>query len=395
MLRRLCGVSSDKAVVVGLPADFDLNKQLRSAKEVFLATAFATTTGWNVIKGGLLDGKAAINIVTGLYFCHTEPKLLRDWLDLIPKRPNFCVSLACSTKANNQGKSVYHPKVMIVCGDRVRFAIVGSGNLTNGGLHSNVECSIYTEESAHIESLRQWFADLECKRLSKEAIERYQPHYDRAASARKVVEEAQEAAEQGIKSAIAFLRRSDAIQAAKDYFGSPVFAGKKGKLSEVISDFRGLLDYYAFNFDGARWAEFYKDHRLGWIRPAYLPDTLKDLTKIQKGLRFLFGEQQAIEERLPELMERHGNLHVRGVGPHLISKFLVAHDPKRWFIYDDRVAKVLESFGFSYSGKSGPTALYLAFAEAMRSFKDDCGAEDSVALDAFLSDRYEKRFKGR
>jgi HKD family nuclease len=361
MLRTLCEVSGDKAVVIGLPADFDLDKQLRSAKEVFLATAFATEKGWNVIKNGLLSSKAAINIVTGLYFCHTEPKLLKVWLGLIPGRPNFCVSLASSTKSNKQGGAVYHPKVMIVCGDTVRFAIVGSGNLTHGGLHSNVECSIYTEEAAHVESLKQWFTDLEYERLSKEAIEKYQPHYDKAAAARKVVEEAQQAAEQDIRSAIAFLKQAEAIQAAKAYFGSAAFAEKKDQLNKIIPTFRTLLDFHAFNFDADAWTKFYKLSWLGKIREAYLPSTIAELAIIRDGLRFLFGEEQSIDERLPELLERKGRRHVHGVGLNLISKFLAAHDPKMWFVYNKQVKTSLESFGFKYSGKGGTTAFYLVF----------------------------------
>jgi hypothetical protein len=88
MIGTLCGNSSDRAVVIGLPADFDLDKRLRSATAVYLATAFATTEGWKVIKDALLESDAAINIVTGLYFCHTQPLLSKTGRNLATRVAN-------------------------------------------------------------------------------------------------------------------------------------------------------------------------------------------------------------------------------------------------------------------------------------------------------------------
>ncbi len=42
------------------------------------------------------------------------------------------------------------------------------------------------------------------------------------------------------------------------------------------------------------------------------------------------------------------------------------------------------AFGYEYSGKGGSTCSYLTFVKAMRGFKDECGAEDCVALDSFF-----------
>ena len=366
-------------------------EQLRCAKQIFLATAFARTSGWNLIESAMLESEASISIVTGLYFCHTEPDLLRRWLRLMPKHPRLRVSLAASTKIPKIGNPVFHPKVLIVCGDSGRFAIVGSGNLTSGGLRSNTECSIYTDDPASIDGLLHWFRGIEAVLLDEKAVLIYEPRYDQSLAAQKTIEEAQREAEQDIKQEITFHRRAEAIRTAQAYFESAEFVEKKRKRSGAIPKIRNLLDFYAFNFDANAWTEFYKMRSLGKIREAYLTSTVENLARIQEALRYLFEEGQAIEDRLPQLLERKGDYHVRGVGPNLVEKFLVAHDPKMWFIRNKKVATILTNFGYEYSGKGGATASYLVFVKAMRSFKDDCGAEDGVELDAFFSDLYDKQ----
>lgn len=387
MTSTLCGKPGDKAVVVGLPADFDLNEHLKAAQQVFLATAFATTTGWDIIKTALMESEAEINIIVGLYFCHTQPALLWEWF--VEKRPKFNAFLAASSSATKQGTSVFHPKVLVVCGEQCRFAIVGSGNLTAGGLRSNVECSIYTEKVGEVNALLQWFKDVEKVSLSEAAILDYEPRYKKSAAARKALEEAQEEAERGIKSEIVFRKRADAIQAAQAHFQSPAYVNNASIRSRIIPTFRRLLDYETFNFDIPAWTEFYKKPWLGKIRESYLLSTVEHIATIREGLRFLFADEQGIEKRLPELMEGHRKFHVHGVGQNLISKFLAAHDPQQWFVFNKRVSTTLTAFGYEYSGTGNDTDSYLSFVDAMREFKKDCGAEDCVALDSFFSDWYD------
>jgi HKD family nuclease len=294
----LYGGAGDKAEVIGTPLDFDLNQKLRSAKEVFLATAFARLSGWKLIKDALIESNAAIKIVTGLYCCHTEPALLKEWLKI--KRTGWSVKLAIL--------QVFHPKVLIVCCDDCRFAVVGSGNLTGGGLTSNVECSIYTDASAHVDSLLMWFDEIKCKKLEEDDINKYEPLCRQSEAAQKVIEAAQQAAEEAITSAIVFRKRSEAIGAAKAYFNSPIFAAKKAQLSAIIPEIRKWLDYPTFHFDLAAWTQFYKKAGLGAIRPAYLPPTDPDSSEryvgeIRAALHFLFEKEDGLEERISQLLE--------------------------------------------------------------------------------------------
>ena len=383
-MRTLYGGKKDKAVVVGISPDFDLNLRLRCAKRVFLATAFAKISGWSLIKKALLESKAEINIVTGLYCCYTQPELLSEWLDLLPNKPGLRVSLAVSPDSHEQDQAFFHPKVLIVLDDNGPFAIVGSGNLTSGGLRSNVECSIYTDDQEQVNALVEWFHGIECVSLSKEAILKYTQEHKDSKGAREAVQRAQRAAEEAINLKITFRKRPEAVEAAKAYFLSPSFLEIEAKRHAVIPTIRTLLDYWTFNFDIAAWITFYKDANLGKIQEFYLASMKENFALIPEAMRFLLQGGEEIEDRLPQLLERTGKYHVRGIGLNIISKFLAAHDPKAWFVYNKQVHDSLDSFGYRYSGKGGKTEAYLAFVKAMRSFRDDCGAEDCVALDRFF-----------
>ena len=384
-VRPLYGDANDKAVVVGISSDFDLDQRLRCSKRVFLATAFARKSGWHLIRKALLESKAEINIVTGLYCCHTQPELLWEWLDLLQERQGLRVSLAASPNSHQKDQAVFHPKVLIVQDEDGLFAIVGSGNLTSGGLRSNVECSIYTDDQEQVSALLAWFQEIECVSLSKKAILKYELQYKLSAAAQKAIRAAQKTAEEAINLEITFRKRSEALEAAKAYFSSSSFLERKAKRSAVIPTIRTLLDFETFNFDAAAWTTFYKKAALGKIREAYLPSTVQNIALIREGMRFLFDGGQDIEHRLPQLLEKTGKYHVKGVGLNLISKFLAAHDPKAWFVFNKQVATSLDSFGYRYSGKGGRIGAYIAFVKAMRGFRDDSGAEDCVALDSFFS----------
>ena len=39
----------------------------------------------------------------------------------------------------------FHPKVLIVTTRSLRFAVIGSGNLSAGGLVDNIECGLYSD----------------------------------------------------------------------------------------------------------------------------------------------------------------------------------------------------------------------------------------------------------
>ena len=163
------------AAVLGLPASFSLATALGNAKEIRLATAFAHRSGWSSFKDSVSTGKAKVSLLTGLDCFQTEPKLLKDWLQLKSVASDRVEAHLASEE------TFFHPKVLVVSFDGTKrdFAVVGSGNLSVGGLHTNTECGLFIDDATVVKTVRDWF-DAEFrlgKPLTTELIAVYERAY--------------------------------------------------------------------------------------------------------------------------------------------------------------------------------------------------------------------------
>jgi HKD family nuclease len=133
----------DRSVIVGAPEEFDFRAALKEATAVRIAMAFGHMTGWKEIEEHLTGSSAAtIQVLLGQAFFLTEPQLLLRIMSLQKdsQAPRFEVKLASAN-------GTFHPKVWIIDNDNTSLCIVGSGNLSRGGLLQNVECALLTSES--------------------------------------------------------------------------------------------------------------------------------------------------------------------------------------------------------------------------------------------------------
>jgi len=73
---------NSRAVVIGLPPSFDIRLELASAKTIRLATAFAHWAGWQMLSDAILACEGEKSLMAGSSFFQTEPKVLREWLEL-------------------------------------------------------------------------------------------------------------------------------------------------------------------------------------------------------------------------------------------------------------------------------------------------------------------------
>ena len=126
-----------RAVVIGTSQTFDFLSAIKSANSIRLATAFAHKTGWDILAPAIAESKADKFLLAGASFFQTEPSVLWKWLD---------ISKSGKAKAalHTEKGVTFHPKVLLVEGKNT-FAIVGSGNLSQGGLIDNVECGIFVD----------------------------------------------------------------------------------------------------------------------------------------------------------------------------------------------------------------------------------------------------------
>ncbi len=124
-------------------ADF-INTELASARSVYLASAFVKESGLRRIQENLerlLEQDGDAHLVTGLDFQITEPQAMRHLIRIAERYPQFVVRVFSKLKQNDV--PTFHPKLYIF--ERpagVSSFLVGSANLTSGGLRENAEMNL-------------------------------------------------------------------------------------------------------------------------------------------------------------------------------------------------------------------------------------------------------------
>ncbi|MGL2878086.1 phospholipase D-like domain-containing protein, partial [Helicobacter pylori] len=126
-----------------------INEGLRNSLDTHIAVAFLKYSGVEVIQDALinsLEKGAEFEIIVGLDFKTTDSKSIRFLLDLnktYKKLRFYCYG----DKENNKTDIVFHPKIYMFDNGKEKTSIIGSTNLTRGGLENNFEVNtIFTEK---------------------------------------------------------------------------------------------------------------------------------------------------------------------------------------------------------------------------------------------------------
>jgi len=376
------------AWIIGLPPGFNLDQRLHDAQEIRLATAFAHRSGWKYFRDAASNGKAKLLLLTGLDCWQTEPLLLKEWHDLMMSEPGRIeVKIALN-------EIFFHPKVLIVkCADKhASFGIVGSGNLSQGGLQDNVECGIYFEDRNLIAQLHGWFETQfsRANRVTAEGISAYSQAYRPNWKGRKNLEKKQLKVRAKMQEydAAKPAKWDLAVRKAKAFFAT-YNSEERSKAKQRAAEIQNALGYPQFDFDRKGLDRFYKTGFLGKLRQGLKPKIWAGRKRFQEGLRALIADPESM---LKELLEPDGKFKVQGASINTVSKILATHDPSLWPGFNNRVREVWRDFGYKAPRGATTTASYLAYRDLMKKFRLACETEgckdvDTFALDAFILDR--------
>lgn len=121
-----------------------LSTAIERSSDVRIAVAFVSQRGVSMISAPVataLQAGAIVEFVVGLDGRATEPAAVRDLFQLARSNPN--VRFYCY-RAPDRGH-LYHPKVYLLRATDTVTCIVGSSNLTEGGLRRNLEVNVVIE----------------------------------------------------------------------------------------------------------------------------------------------------------------------------------------------------------------------------------------------------------
>jgi HKD family nuclease len=126
-----------------------INQELQNANNAQIAVAFLKYSGVKVIEKSLkqcLDNGGNIELIAGLDFKTTDPKSIHYFINLKKEYKN--IKFYCfGDRQENKTNIVFHPKIYLFEKGRETTGIVGSANLTRGGLISNFEVNTVFKET--------------------------------------------------------------------------------------------------------------------------------------------------------------------------------------------------------------------------------------------------------
>ncbi len=134
---------------INYPIGNIINQELQNAQSARIAIAFLKYSGIKVIEKSLdqcLKNNGSVEIIAGLDFKTTDPQSIHYLIQLQKSTPNlkfYCYG----DKDVNKNNIVFHPKIYLFRGKRETTGIVGSTNLTGGGLMTNFEANVIFKES--------------------------------------------------------------------------------------------------------------------------------------------------------------------------------------------------------------------------------------------------------
>lgn len=134
---------------INYPIGKIINQELQNSFETQIAVAFLKRSGIKTIEESLmrsLDKGGKFELIVGLDFKTTDPMAMKFFIDLCKKTKD--VHFYCyGDKSENKNDIVFHPKIYLFRNPKETVSIVGSTNLTQGGLMSNFEVNtIFNEQ---------------------------------------------------------------------------------------------------------------------------------------------------------------------------------------------------------------------------------------------------------
>jgi len=129
-----------------------LARELETAEDIKIAVAFVSKSGLAIIEShleGALRKKAFIEFLVGLDMRSTDPDALQSLYIL--SRENDNLGLYCFASLDTE--AIYHPKVYLFRKGDAVTSIIGSSNLTEGGLKRNLEINIAMRGTLQEEAL--------------------------------------------------------------------------------------------------------------------------------------------------------------------------------------------------------------------------------------------------
>lgn len=375
-----------------------LSRLLKGATKLECSVAFAKSSGLGAILPGLERGLATqmiARIVVGLDFYLTDPELLRTLLKLaeqFKERFQLYVSVSDYT---------FHPKIYAISGTNGNTVLIGSANLTDGGMFSNHEASAQIDDpdcklmNAVTEHLDQLVEDGEVVELTHSRLNEYERlrdiyrmqqklalrRFDRmATSPRAIMETLQD-----------FLVEMKRDVTSRGFEAQKTTRNRNLRLAAV--EMTALAETQAINsvsFVGhyERIIQYFNSG--GLHRGKNIIAKKSDI--FQRALQEILRSNAKTPEEAYQIL-RDRFLEIPRAGVNVLTEILHAIDHSKFAVMNQNAVSGLRLANFSnYPEKPSKTTvnadMYAAFCRDAAKVRDELGLADFTELDALFDYAY-------
>jgi HKD family nuclease len=350
----------------------DLKRELSGAGELWVAVGLLNNSGLLFILDKVPKA-CKLNFIVGIDL-PTDPKALSKLLSLKSKR---------IINARVLTDEFFHPKVYIIRSTGKLTAFVGSANCTMGGLKDNIEMTVGARDNGLCKSLINWFEKSlipNSQPLTSDFIKDYKPKYDerirRRKQEKKEIDKLKEKEnlkiQANLKQKAQFISALKRIRRSKDY--SMYQMARRG----VVKDLRTCLDYP--NFRNIDLKTFFSIKELGTIVPIRVKaKILANRRKFTALMKFLCDERISIKDRLDTSL--NGKLSISNVSEGFITKVLVVHNPKKYYLHNHLFKDRLRPFGLILPRGLSFGEKYELTRDILKEIMKSTSIEDFATLD--------------
>jgi HKD family nuclease len=368
----------------------DLKSDFKLADEIWVAVGLLNYKGLEFIKNSVSE-KCKINFMVGIDL-PTEPKALTELLKLKIKR-NATANVII------EKRKFFHPKVYILKMGLKMRAYVGSANCTIGGLEENFEMTIKLNDLKICRDLISWFnIDLipQSQIITTEFIKDYKPKYDtRVKNRKKEKNELAELKEKEVnKSKANIIKKTDFINEMLQFRNSNNYEEYKKERKDIVRRLRKCMDYP--NFINIDLKTFFSIRELGTIVAIKVKkNILRNRNKFTLLMKFICDETIPLNNRIDEALNGKNSIENINVG--FISKILVIHRPKLYYVHNKAFDNILKLFGLSLPRGISFGEEYEITRNILRQIMQETNINDFATLDRGIwrileNDLYETSF---
>jgi HKD family nuclease len=358
------------------------------------------------------DRGVEIEAYCGLSQCVSHPDALWRLMKMCNRtkkangRQTAKLYLCGSCDPNSQ---VFHPKLYCFFSPAGLTILIGSANLTAGGMANNFEVSALqtfssnSETAAELRAFRKAVLEISDEAdelklsLYKRRYDIYHRERDRAdKQAKKEIVQIRELKSKEIKM---YLDRYHKVGKDADFQKRKARYRQARKLLDDLAD--------APQLGKAKFLRVYSELVGGGGSPQLWSSSgvvrhKGEVAMHHRRVADLVRDIRAISAKSPEQVFRIGSQAIKripGFGPNLLTETMHTFGTDRFPVLNKRPLEILEEFGYEHfpGANTFTPEDYARFTSIVASFKKQCGLESMAEADAFLSYVYgeEKKERGQ